>query len=436
MGNIDNLHSLLSHPWYIDQEYANSYLTLLKELVIAGIKPNEKYVQSEFFTTRAQGEKTFNNESHSNRVAILSIKNPIVKYDQFFGVVGTKTMIRKLEAISLDEDIAGVVLDIDSGGGQCYGTPLFHDFIKNYPKPVVAYTDGLMCSAAYYIASACSHIIANKRSDAIGSIGAYAYVVNWDGAKEKLGAKVHMVYSSKSPEKNKAFEDLLKGNYDQYIKEELDPQVEQLIKDIKDVRPLINEEVFKGTTYNAEESLKNHLIDQIGSFDDAINKVFEFASSSKKTEEQKENGNNNKNTLTMKEIQNNLTSISDILGKEDGLKLSSKLFSDKKGVFLTAGQLELIESELKKRKDDFDSQVKLADGVRDELKNIKQAVKESLTKASLQAADSCEGSIYLLGNLLNKYGLQPGAMTTTIASKGDRFEDVESESTNIIDSII
>jgi protease-4 len=28
-----------------------------------------------------------------------------------------------------------------------------------------------MCSAAYYIGSATSHIIANKRADAIGSIG-------------------------------------------------------------------------------------------------------------------------------------------------------------------------------------------------------------------------------------------------------------------------
>jgi protease-4 len=40
---------------------------------------------------------------------------------------------------------------------------------SRHSKAVVAYTDGLMCSAAYYN-GATSHIIANKRA-AIGSIG-------------------------------------------------------------------------------------------------------------------------------------------------------------------------------------------------------------------------------------------------------------------------
>jgi protease-4 len=73
-----------------------------------------------------------------------------------------------MKSYAQDPNCIGVVLDIDSGGGQVSGTPEFYDYIASFKKPVVAYTDGLMCSAAYYIGSATSHIIANKRADAIG----------------------------------------------------------------------------------------------------------------------------------------------------------------------------------------------------------------------------------------------------------------------------
>src|SRR5690606_27539836 len=122
-----------------------------------------------------------------------------------------------------ESNCAGVVLDIDSGGGQVSGTPEFHDVVKNASKPVVSYTDGLMCSAAYYIGSAASYIVANKRADAIGSIGVMIHFVDLTGYYEKKGAKVITEYATKSTEKNKAYEELIKGNPDEYIKKELDP---------------------------------------------------------------------------------------------------------------------------------------------------------------------------------------------------------------------
>jgi protease-4 len=59
-----------------------------------------------------------------------------------------------------------------------------------------------MCSGAYYIAAATQKIIANKRADAIGSIGAYATIVDSNGIFEHFGAKVHTIYAKKSTEKN------------------------------------------------------------------------------------------------------------------------------------------------------------------------------------------------------------------------------------------
>ena len=403
-----------------------SYLTFLKGLNIASLPHNVKSIQSDYLTIKTQERNNQNTKIKEGRVAVLSLKSPIVKYNQFWGAVGTTSMIRALQSISSEKDIAGVVLDIDSGGGQAYGTPVFHDFIKNYPKPVVAYTDGLMCSAAYHIASASSYIIANKRADSIGSIGAYMHLIDLEGIKEKEGAKVHKFYATKSEEKNAAFEEVLKGNYDRYTKEVLDPLVDEFIDDIKNSRPSIDEKVFKGASYNAEESLKNGLIDHIGLFEDAINKVFELSSLKDKVEEQKENQNTNENNLIMEEIQNNLPVLSTLLGKEGGLKLSSKFFSDKRGLFLTDEQLGVIENELDELKTKANFKNESLKSAQRKLDKVKQMIDESLAKVGLQSADSNEGSIRLLGDLLLKYGLQAGDTPTEAISEGDRFENKDS----------
>jgi protease-4 len=68
-----------------------------------------------------------------------------------------------MKSYAQDPNCIGVVLDIDSGGGQVSGTPEFYDYIASFKNQLLLI---LMC--LLYIGSATSHIIANKRADAIG----------------------------------------------------------------------------------------------------------------------------------------------------------------------------------------------------------------------------------------------------------------------------
>lgn len=112
-----------------------------------------------------------------------------------------------------------------------------------------------MASAGYYIGSAASHIVANKRAEAIGSIGAYTQMLDLSGYYEKQGVKIHTIYAE-NPQKNKAYRDALAGDYKAYIKEELNPLVDDFIADIKAARPNVSEDVFKGATYSGPAALK------------------------------------------------------------------------------------------------------------------------------------------------------------------------------------
>lgn len=278
-------------------------------------------------------EKQFTSEntsvnSSANKVVVVDFKQPVMKFDYIFWL-GTKTYTRILDQLKNDDSVAGVVLDIDSGGGQVYGTPEFYDYIVNYPKPIVAYTDGYMCSGSYYIAAATQKIIANKRADAIGSIGAYATIVDSNGIWEHFGAKVHTIYATKSTEKNSEYREVIdNSNYEPYIKNQLDPIVETFITDMKFMRPQISEECFKGGTWTGEQSLELGLVDANGNLQDAINSVFELAT----------NTNNSKSNTNMNT--KSLPKVEAVLGLDAPLALTDN------GSFLNEEQLEAINGRL------------------------------------------------------------------------------------------
>tara|TARA_R110002126_G_scaffold251055_4_gene394065 strand:+ start:475 stop:1695 length:1221 start_codon:yes stop_codon:yes gene_type:complete len=261
--------------YLIHPEYAISFIPSLYKNFVLGEQMHEKTEADKM--AECQSIATGDNGSSDRRVAVINIKQPIQKFSSYYGL-GSKSFINILQNLAMDDSVFGVVLDIDSGGGQVYGTGEFYDYIKAYPKPTVAYTDGYMCSAAYYLGNACNYIVANKRADHIGSIGAYASMVNFSGVFEKLGAKVYEVYSSKSPNKNAEYRALMNdGDEKPYIENILDPIVNTFHADMLAARPNLNTETLKGGTWNGEQALLMGLVDENGNLSTAINRVFELA---------------------------------------------------------------------------------------------------------------------------------------------------------------
>jgi protease-4 len=287
----------------------------------------EKSIEDLMKEKQSASENTALNSS-SNMVVVVDFKQPVLKYS-YSSWLGTKNYTRILDQLKNDDSVVGVVLDFDSGGGQVYGTPEFYDYILNYPKTIVSYTDGYMCSGAYYIAAATQKIIANKRADAIGSIGAYATIVDSNGIFEHFGAKVHTIYATKSTEKNSEYREVIdNSNYEPYIKNQLDPIVDTFIADMKFVRPQISEEAFKGGTWTGEQSLELGLVDANGTLQDAINSVFELATNTNNSK-----SNTNMNTKSLPQV-------------EAVLCLDAPLALTDNGSFLNEEQLETIEASL------------------------------------------------------------------------------------------
>lgn len=425
--DFKNLHSILSSPWLINDQAEKALMPVLLNILQKGdVKEEEKQkLTYEFYSVDQPGMKAQNmdeNLPEKSVVAILPIKGVILKYSDYC-TTGTKEYTQVLEGWKNNKAIAGVVLDIDSGGGMVAGTPEFADYIKNYPKPLVSYTDGMMASAAYYLAAASKKIIANPYADAIGSIGTMFKSVSWDGYYKKMGAQVIEAYASQSTQKNRQIRDAAKEenpSTEKLIKEWLDPLNERFIEFVAENRPDLSEEAKTGKDYVlAEESLKNGLIDSIGTLQDAIDTVFTLSKEKKS------------NIETMSETKS-YPKIAAVLQIET---ISATGWFGAKTANFTEAQLDLIESKLGE-----DSSSAIAEAVKEKEeiestlqaeKNrnsaIEAAIKEALKKSDIAASGDVVKNIEALTARIKELGAQNGDTPTNVYASNDSVEETSSE---------
>jgi len=371
------------------------------------------------------------NTTDAKNVAIVTFNQPVIKYDYYYWY-GTQTYIQILNYYKNDPSIAGVVFKIDSGGGQVYGTPEFYDYVIEFQetKPFVVYASGYLCSGAYYMAAPANWIVVNKRADAVGSIGVYSEHLNLDGIYEKYGAKVFTIYATESTEKNKAYRELMdKGNEDLYRTTQLDPLVVTFVADMKNVRPQIKEEAFKGGVWPGTEAVAMGLADEEGTIDTAIAKVYELAESKNNNQKSKK-----KSMATKKSLPN----IQKVLGISGDMNIVTKTLSGKKGVFIEEAQLDALEAEIQAKSaavTTAEGKVKTAEtnaeNAKKEVTALDTAVNTAISTAKLTddvAADATTATkITLLGSKVVEYGGRPGGTTTRGKSDGDRSEEADDD---------
>ena len=208
-------------------------------------------------------------------IAIIELTGTMLKNDTLCAY-GTSSIAAQLREAADSQNIEGIILDIDSGGGAVDAiAPLISaiDYAHSKLKPVVAICD-LCASAAYYVASACAHIMAsNAISSEFGSIGVMMSFRDYSKYYADHGVKEHTIYSSLSTYKNAPFEAARRGEYDLIRQEELDPLAKGFQNYVTSHRAgLAADEkgILNGRMFYAQEAVRVGLADSIGDFDAAL----------------------------------------------------------------------------------------------------------------------------------------------------------------------
>jgi ClpP class serine protease len=184
--------------------------------------------------------------------------------------LGMRSFAEAIQAANKDSAISSILISADTGGGQVLAGQIAANAVKESKKPILFHAD-FLGSAGYMAAMYADEIWAAGNFTEIGSIGVMSTV-----DKEWLGlyAKYYEdVYASTSADKNQEFKSLLNGNAAPLISK-LDIIDAEFMSAVKDARQLKAdskaESTLAGGMFAAKEAIDRGLIDNIGSYEAAV----------------------------------------------------------------------------------------------------------------------------------------------------------------------
>ena len=270
------LRDILSQAYMLETSLIPVYEQLFRGLLMGAVMADDEYevMQSSVETDKDSPDKSVN---------IVNLKGLMTRNDGECHY-GTRSIAKALRQADKDESIIGHLIVIDSGGGAANSVPDLAEAIEALTKPCVAFVDGMMCSAAIYVGSYCDYIIANRNDDRIGCVGTMIQIVDYPKSGELPSGQICVrVYADGSEEKNLDYEEALKGNIQMIKDEVLNPLNANFVQAMKTNRNLKDDTLLKGKTYFAKDVVGT-LIDEIGEFKKAVDKVVSLSEMNSKTQ--------------------------------------------------------------------------------------------------------------------------------------------------------
>lgn len=272
MPKLSFFNDIFREPWMIEPQTAAA-----QKQVLQGLLMGLEFTQEDEMVQATIGHKQHPSIPRGRSINVVNLEGTMLRDDGPCGMVGTRTLAALIREADAKEEVIGHVLYIDSGGGAANSVPDLAEAIQACQKPVVAFVDGYMCSAAMYVGSYCRHIIANREDNKVGCIGTMIQLEDWPKQVKDSNGIVHLrVYADGADEKNEEYEKALEGDFSLIKERVLNPSNERFKADIRKNRPAVREDQLKGRTYEAKDAVGT-LIDAIGSFNTAVAKVMELS---------------------------------------------------------------------------------------------------------------------------------------------------------------
>ena len=185
----DIRRALAGKLWFIHEAKLNEMLALLEVKLASGVMPEVRASSSQAAIRTA---KT------TGAIACIPIYGLITHrasmWSYLLGGASTQNLSATLRQAVADPYVSAIVLDVDSPGGDVDGIDELASEIyqARKQKPITAVSNCLCASAAYYLASQASEIIASP-SSLTGSVGVYHLHADRSAALDNAGVKMSMI---------------------------------------------------------------------------------------------------------------------------------------------------------------------------------------------------------------------------------------------------
>ena len=208
------------------------------------------------------------------RIGVIVAAGEILDGEQPPGTIGGDSLAHLIRNARLDKNVKAVVLRVDSPGGSVLASEEIYRELKALRaagKPVVVSMSGYAASGGYYISAPADEIWASPAT-ITGSIGIFAIIPTVDKTLGKIGIGVDGVGTTPlsgqlrldrplGEEARTLLQSQVSRGYDEFL--------ERVASGRKKTREQVDE-IAQGRVWAGADAHRLGLVDQLGSFNDAV----------------------------------------------------------------------------------------------------------------------------------------------------------------------
>ena len=207
-------------------------------------------------------------------IAIIPVEGTLIPGDSEEGMAGSDTINDYIDTALEAEDLAAIVLRVNSPGGSVFASDLIRRKLREVADAdisIVVSMGTIAASGGYWIAAEADEIWALPTT-LTGSIGAFSAFPTIEGIVEYIGVTVDGVGTTPlagaaslnrglSPEMASIVQALAYGAYDDFI---------ELVASGRDMSEQAVREVADGLVWTGAEAAERGLVDELGGLDEAV----------------------------------------------------------------------------------------------------------------------------------------------------------------------
>lgn len=192
------------------------------------------------------------------------------------GTYNHEYLLNSIDAMMDDKENKGLIMYVNTPGGSVFASDELYLKVKEYQKetgrPVYSSMQSQATSGGYYISAPCDKIIAN-RNCWTGSIGVtMGTMFDVTGLLDKAGIKTQTITSGRNKAMGSSTEKMT-AEQREILQSLIDEAYDQFVGIVADGRNMKESEVRRladGRIYTAKQAKKLGLVDEIGTFEEAV----------------------------------------------------------------------------------------------------------------------------------------------------------------------
>lgn len=264
------LRSLSAEPLVIERRTLDAFRDVLRRRALEGASFSGAELHAELEIAAPRPQRTANGD---RRVEVIPIVGTIMNRAHSMGAGAMQIGQRIGQAVS-DARVDAIVLDVDSPGGTVTGVPELALKVRaaRETKPIVAVANGMMASAAYWIGSQASEVVASPSSDT-GSVGVIAVHEDWSQWLENEGVAVTEFAAGKFKTEGAPWKPL-DAEGEEFFRERVAEVYDWFVRDVAagrgDTPSNVRGGYGEGRVLGAKDAKTAGLVDRIETLDETV----------------------------------------------------------------------------------------------------------------------------------------------------------------------